>query len=42
MGKKKLPTGFRSEFLVMGALAPDGSVNLLEVPEDTLLGSTVA
>ena len=26
LGKKKLPTSFMSEFLVMGALNPDGSV----------------
>jgi tRNA-binding protein len=42
LGKKKLPTSFISEFLVMGALNPDGTVRLLEVPSDTLDGSSVA
>ena len=42
LGKKKLPTSFISEFLVMGALNPDGTVRLLEVPKGTLDGSTVA
>merc|ERR1712124_23693 len=42
LGKKKLPTSFMSEFLVMGALNPDGSVRLLQVPSDTLDGSCVA
>lgn len=41
LGKKKLPTGFISEFLVMGALNPDGTVKLLQLPGDTLEGSCV-
>ena len=42
LGEKTLPTGFVSQFLILGALDPDGSVRLLELPEGTLLGSTVA
>ena len=42
LGEKTLPTGFVSQFLVLGALDSDGSVRLLELPEGTLLGSTVA
>ena len=41
LGKKKLPGGFLSEFLVMGALNPDGTVRLLELPKDTPPGSPV-
>ena len=41
LGAKKLPTGFVSEFLVMGALNPDGTVRLLDLPQDTLPGSCV-
>ncbi len=42
LGEKTLPSGFVSQFLVLGALDPDGTVRLLEIPEDTLPGSTVA
>ena len=42
LGEKTLPTGFVSQFLVLGALDADGTVRLLEAPEGTLLGSTVA
>ncbi len=42
LGEKTLPTGFVSQFLILGALDPDGTVRLLELPEGTLLGSTVA
>ena len=31
LGARRI-AGFRSEFLVLGALAPDGTVHLLEVP----------
>jgi tRNA-binding protein len=31
-----------SEFLVLGALDPDGTVHLLEVPREVLVGSAVA
>ncbi|GAA1678383.1 tRNA-binding protein [Fodinicola feengrottensis] len=34
--------GFESEFLLMGGLAPDGTVTLLELPGDLPPGSTVA
>ena len=39
---KTLPTGFVSQFLVLGALDPDGTVRLLELPEGVLPGSMVA
>tara|TARA_B110000014_G_scaffold170182_1_gene120862 strand:- start:517 stop:924 length:408 start_codon:yes stop_codon:yes gene_type:complete len=42
LGNKTLPTGFTSEFLVLGALDPDGTVRLLELPEGVLPGSMVA
>ena len=42
LGEKTLPTGFKSQFLILGALDPDGSVNLLEIPNGVLPGSTVA
>ena len=42
LGDKTLPGGFISQFLILGALDPDGSVNLLELPKKVLLGSTVA
>ncbi len=32
LGARRI-AGFRSEFLILGALAPDGTVHLLEVPE---------
>ena len=42
LGEKTLPGGFKSQFLILGALDPDGSVNLLEISESVLLGSIVA
>ena len=42
LGDKTLPGDFVSQFLILGALDPDGSVNLLELPDGVLLGSTVA
>jgi len=42
LGEKTLPTGFVSQFLILGALDPDGTVRLLQLPEKTLPGSTVA
>ena len=42
LGEKTLPSGFVSQFLVLGSLDPDGTVRLLELPEGTLPGSTVA
>jgi hypothetical protein len=37
-----LPTGFVSQFLVLGALDPDGTVRLLELPKEAMIGSMVA
>ena len=42
LGDKTLPTGFISQFLVLGALDPDGTVRLLELPDGVLPGSMVA
>ena len=42
LGDKTLPTGFVSQFLVLGALDSDGTVRLLELPEGVLPGSMVA
>ena len=42
LGDKTLPSGFISQFLVLGALDPDGTVRLLELPTDVMLGSIVA
>tara|TARA_B100000408_G_scaffold91228_1_gene70037 strand:+ start:590 stop:985 length:396 start_codon:yes stop_codon:yes gene_type:complete len=42
LGDKTLPTGFVSQFLVLGSLDPDGTVRLLELPEGVLPGSMVA
>ena len=42
LGEKTLPSGFISQFLILGALDPDGTVNLLELSEDVLVGSTIA
>ena len=42
LGDKTLPTGFVSQFLVLGALDPDGTVRLLELPEEVEPGSMVA
>ena len=42
LGDKTLPTGFISQFLVLGSLDPDGTVRLLELPDGVLPGSMVA
>ena len=42
LGDKTLPTGFVSQFLVLGALDPDGAVRLLELPKEVMIGSMVA
>ena len=42
LGDKTLPTGFVSQFLVLGALDPDGIVRLLELPKEVKPGSMVA
>ena len=41
LGRKKI-AGFTSEFLVLGALDPDGTVRLLELPEDVAPGAPIA
>lgn len=41
LGEKRI-AGFTSQFLVLGALEADGTVRLLEVPDDVEPGSTVA
>jgi tRNA-binding protein len=42
LGEKTLPGGFISQFLILGALDPDGTVNLLQIPPSVLIGSTIA
>ena len=42
LGDKTLPKGFVSQFLILGALDPDGTVKLLEVPRTTLIGSVIS
>ena len=42
LGEKPLAGGFVSQFLVLGALDPDGTVRLLEMPDGVLPGSMVA
>ncbi|HEC09282.1 MAG TPA: tRNA-binding protein, partial [Acidimicrobiales bacterium] len=41
LGPRRI-AGFRSEFLVLGALDPDGTVRLLEVPPGVQPGAPVA
>ena len=41
LGSKRI-AGFTSEFLVLGALDPDGTVRLLELPDDVCPGAPVA
>jgi tRNA-binding protein len=41
LGDKRI-AGFTSEFLVLGALDPDGTVRLLEVPEGVEPGAPIA
>jgi tRNA-binding protein len=41
LGAKRI-AGFTSEFLVLGGLDPDGTVRLLEVPDDVQPGAPVA
>ena len=42
LGDKTLPKGFVSQFLILGALEPDGTVQLLQVPANTFLGSIIS
>lgn len=41
LGARRI-AGFRSEFLVLGGLQPDGTVRLLQVDDDLPLGAPVA
>jgi tRNA-binding protein len=41
LGRKRI-AGFTSEFLVLGALDPDGTVRLLELPDDVAVGAPIA
>lgn len=41
LGRKRIAS-FTSEFLVLGALEPDGTVRLLELPDDVPLGAPIA
>ena len=41
LGRKRI-AGFTSEFLVLGALDPDGTVRLLELPGDVGPGAPIA
>lgn len=41
LGKKKI-AGFTSEFLILGALDPDGTVRLLQVEDDVQPGAPIA
>jgi tRNA-binding protein len=41
LGEKRI-AGFVSQFLVLGALEPDGTVRLLEIPGDVAPGSAIA
>jgi len=41
LGPKQV-AGFTSEFLLLGAVEPDGVVRLLELPDSTSLGARIA
>jgi tRNA-binding protein len=41
LGTKRI-AGFKSEFLILGALAPDGTVRLLELPDGVGPGAPIA
>lgn len=41
LGPKRI-AGFRSEFLVLGSMNPDGLVRLLQVEDDAPLGAAIA
>jgi tRNA-binding protein len=41
LGRKRI-AGFTSEFLILGALDPDGTVRLLELPDDVRVGAPIA
>lgn len=41
LGTKRI-AGFKSEFLILGAIEPDGTVRLLEVPDGVEIGRPIA
>src|SRR5688572_23139497 len=41
LGSKRI-AGFKSEFLILGALDPDGTVRLLELPDGVQSGAPIA
>ena len=41
LGRKRI-AGFTSEFLILGALDPDGTVRLLELPDGVEVGAPIA
>jgi tRNA-binding protein len=41
LGEKRI-AGFTSQFLILGALDPDGTVRLLELPGDVAPGAPIA
>jgi tRNA-binding protein len=41
LGRKRI-AGFTSEFLILGALDPDGTVRLLELPDSVRPGAPIA
>ncbi len=41
LGDKRI-AGFTSEFLILGALDPDGTVQLLELPDGVQPGAPIA
>jgi tRNA-binding protein len=41
LGEKRI-AGFTSQFLILGALDPDGTVRLLELPDDVAPGAPIA
>lgn len=41
LGAKRI-AGFLSQFLVLGAIQPDGTVRLLELPDDVAPGAPIA
>jgi tRNA-binding protein len=41
LGRKRI-AGFTSEFLILGALDPDGTVRLLELPDGVGVGAPIA
>ena len=41
LGTKRI-AGFKSEFLILGALDPDGTVRLLELPDGVQSGAPIA